>query len=139
MVDFAPDDLGADVAIDSETRSPLLLSNLRSIPWLQVSRTLKEFFSSVENTSIFNSAEDTGIPVFLVPSILEAYSGSENGLSAKGLLKSATDTAIVQTLMCIITCQPPYTYCPTVSSSWREKGLCACWKFCGTAFLIVFL
>lgn len=96
MVDFTPDDSGVEVAIDSETRSPLLLSNLRSMPWLQMSHNLKELFSSVENISIFNSAEDTGIPVFLMPSILEAYSESENGLSAEGLLKAATGTAIAQ-------------------------------------------
>lgn len=96
MVDFTPDDLVVEVAIDSEPRSPPLLSSLRSIPWLELSRTLKELFSSVENNSIFNSAEDTGIPVFLMPSILEAFSESENGLSVKGLLEAATDTAMVQ-------------------------------------------
>lgn len=96
MVDFTPDDLVVEVAIDSEPRSPPLLSSLQSIPWLQLSRTLKELFSSVEDDSIFNSAENTGVPVFLMPSILEAFSEFENGLSFEGLLEAATDTAMAQ-------------------------------------------
>lgn len=96
LVDFTPDDLDVEVAIDSETRSLFLLSHLRSIPWLQMSRTLKECFSSLENMSILNSAEDTGIPMYLVPSGLEAYFEQENGLSVEGLLHTAVDTAMVQ-------------------------------------------
>lgn len=96
MVGFTPDDSGLEVAIDSRTRSILLVSHLRSIPWLQVSRCLKGYLSSVENISIFNSAEDTGIPVCLVPLNLEAYSGCEDGLPMKGLLDTITNTAMVQ-------------------------------------------
>lgn len=96
MVDFAPDDLGIEVAIDSENRSQFFLLHLRSIPWLQISRTLKGCFSSVENISIFISSDDIGIPVCLVPMRLQAYFEYGSSLSVKGLLNTAVDTAVVQ-------------------------------------------
>lgn len=101
MIDCTPHDPGVEVAMDSETRSLSLLCHLRSLPWLQLSHTLKECFSSVQGISVFSSAEDIAIPLHLVPSSLAAYSEyeiglSETRLSVKGLLNAAADTAMIQ-------------------------------------------
>lgn len=96
MVDVAPDISGIQVAIDSEAQNPFLLFHLRSIPWLQITRTLKECFTSIENIVIFNSSQDTGLPMYLVPTSLQAYSEYENGLLVKELLNTAADTTMVQ-------------------------------------------
>lgn len=101
MIDCTPHDPDVEVAMDSETRSLSLLCHLRSLPWLHLSRTLKGCLSSVQNVSIFNSAEDIVIPLYLVPSSLAAYSEYETGLpetqlSVKGLLNAAADSAMIQ-------------------------------------------
>lgn len=96
MIDSTPDDLGVEVAIDSETRSLFLVSHLRGTPWLQTSHTLRELLSSIKIIDIFNSFEDIHTPIYLVPLGLEAGSEYENGLSVKGLLDTGADTAMVQ-------------------------------------------
>lgn len=101
MIECTPRDPGVEVAIDSETRSLSLLCHLRSLPWLHLSRTLKGCLSSVQSISVFNSAEDIVIPLYLVPSSLVAYSEYETGLSetrlsVKGLLNASADTAMIQ-------------------------------------------
>ena len=98
MVDFIPDDRSVEVPIDSETRSLSLLCHLQSLPWLQVSRALRDFFSPVESIISFNSVYGIGIPLYLVPSSLAAYAEHETGLPIKGLLpvNAAPDTAMIQ-------------------------------------------
>jgi hypothetical protein len=98
VVDFIPDDRSVEVPIDSETRSLSLLCHLQSLPWLQVSRALRDFFSPVVSIFFFNSVDDIDIPLYLVPSSLAAYAEHETGLSIKGLLpvNAAPDTAMIQ-------------------------------------------
>lgn len=61
-----------------------------------MSRALRDYLSSIESISIFNSAENIGIPLYLFPSNLQAFLEYEHDLSVKGLLKPAADTAMAQ-------------------------------------------